>query len=107
MSNKIIVFCTVASVSEGKYLAQALVAEELVACVTLLPPVQSVYRWQGKIEEAEEVLLLIKTREGRWEAVRQRIQALHSYENPEIIAVPITTGSPAYLEWIDRSTGLQ
>lgn len=106
MSNKIIVFCTVSSLAEGKTVAQALVAEELAACVTLLPPVQSVYRWQGKIEEAQEVLLMIKTREGQWEALRQRIQELHSYEIPEIIGVPITAGNPAYLEWIDRSTGL-
>ncbi len=107
MSNKIIVFCTVPSASEAKSLAQTLVGEQLAACATLLPAVQSVYRWQGVVEEAEENLLMIKTTEARWEAIRQRILELHSYDVPEILAVPVMAGLLAYLEWIDSSTAAQ
>jgi periplasmic divalent cation tolerance protein len=104
MSNKILVFCSVSSHSEAKSIARTLVEEKLAACVAIQPLVESVYRWQGNVEVAEEYLLLIKTRASLWDALRGRILQLHSYDVPELIAVPVTHGNPAYLEWIDEST---
>lgn len=105
MSNKIAVFCTASSLTEAKSIAKAVVEEELAACATILPPVASIYRWKGRVEEAEETLMIIKTRQEQFLSLRTRILELHSYEVPEIIAVPIVAGHPAYLEWIDQSTG--
>jgi periplasmic divalent cation tolerance protein len=107
MSNKILVLCSVSSESEAKLIAMALVEEKLAACVTIQPRVQSVYRWQGKVEQAEEYLLLIKTRASLWDALRGRVLQLHSYDVPELIAVPVSHGNPAYLRWIDESTSAQ
>ncbi|MFL6712535.1 MAG: divalent-cation tolerance protein CutA [Sulfurifustis sp.] len=81
-------------------LARALVEENLAACVNILPAMLSIYRWQGQIESAEERLLLIKTRVEDYAAVEKRIRAMHSYELPEVIAVPIVDGLPAYLSWL-------
>ena len=81
-------------------LARALVSEGLAACVNTLPPMQSIYRWRGKIETATEQLLIIKTRVADYPAVEKRIRELHSYELPEVIAVPIADGLPAYLAWL-------
>ncbi|MFL6624581.1 MAG: divalent-cation tolerance protein CutA [Sulfurifustis sp.] len=84
-------------------IARALVEEKLAACVNILPTMQSIYRWRGQIESADERLLLIKTRVKDYPAVEQRIRALHSYELPEVIAVPIVDGLPAYLSWLGNS----
>ena len=81
-------------------IARTLVQERLAACVNMLPPMRSVYRWQGQIESAQEQLLIIKARAADYAAVERRIRELHSYEVPEIIAVPITDGLPAYLAWL-------
>lgn len=86
-------------------IADALVAERLAACVQVLPGATSVYRWQGKVERAQEVLLLAKTVRERLDALTMRIVALHPYELPELVAVDITGGSSAYLDWIARETG--
>lgn len=96
----LIVFCTCESPAQGRQIAEALVEARLAACVNILPPLQSIYRWQGKIESAEEVLLLIKSTRDRFAALQERIQQLHSYDTPEIIAVPITAGSEKYLGWL-------
>ena len=96
----IIVFCTCESPVQARQIAEALVEGRFAACVNVLPPLQSIYRWQGKIESAEEVLLLIKSTGDRFPALQERIQQLHSYETPEIIAVPITAGSEKYLRWL-------
>lgn len=104
MSNKIAVFCTTSSPDEASRIAKALVSEGLAACVTRLPGVHSVYQWEGKVEEAGEILLIAKTRASLWDALRERVLALHSYEVPEIVALPITQGHLPYMEWIDRST---
>ncbi len=104
MSNKILVFSSVPSQEVASRIANALVREELAACVTVLPGVTSVYRWQGEVESASEQLLLIKTKETLFEKLRARIVALHPYEVPEVIAAPITAGHAPYLEWIDKST---
>ncbi len=85
-------------------IADALVDAQLAACVQVLPGATSVYRWQGKVERASETLLLIKTTHVRFDALAARIVELHPYELPEVIAVEITGGLPAYLDWIARET---
>lgn len=81
-------------------IARALVEERLAACVNVVPAVRSVYRWQGAVEEQTEVLLVIKTRAERIEALAARLRALHPYELPELVALPVTAGLPAYLDWV-------
>lgn len=98
--NHIVTLCTVPDRGSGERIARVLVEERLAACVNLVPSVTSVYRWEGKVEEASEQLLVIKTVAERFEAVKVRIKELHSYELPEIIAIPITKGSSEYLDWI-------
>jgi periplasmic divalent cation tolerance protein len=85
-------------------LAGTLVEERLAACVNILAPCRSVYRWQGKMENAEEVPVLIKTTAARYAALEAAIRARHPYELPEIIAVPIDRGLPEYLAWVDTET---
>ncbi len=107
MSAHIVVFTTTASVEEGQSIAQALVEERLAACVNILSPVRSVYRWEGKLQSGEEALLMVKTTALRLEQLSLRIQQLHSYEVPEIIAVPLVGGGAAYLDWIDAQTSTE
>jgi periplasmic divalent cation tolerance protein len=83
-------------------IAQALVEEGLAACVNILPPMQSIYKWKGKIETANEQLLVIKSTLARFPAIRDRLHALHPYELPEIITVPIADGLPEYLAWLNH-----
>lgn len=90
--------------ASAETLAAALVGERLAACVNILAPCRSVYRWQGGIEQATEVPVAIKTTAGRYAALEAAIRARHPYELPEIIAVPVTHGLPDYLAWIDRET---
>lgn len=100
----IVIFCTCPDAASAERIAHALVEERLAACVNRIGGVVSTYRWQDKICRDDEVLLLVKTAGERFEAVRERIAALHPYELPEIIAVDIARGSPAYLDWIARET---
>ena len=81
-------------------IARALVEERLAACVNIVRTVRSVYRWEGEIQEDSEVLLMAKTRADRFEALASRVKALHPYELPEVLALPVTAGSDAYLEWV-------
>jgi periplasmic divalent cation tolerance protein len=85
-------------------LAQALVERRLAACVNILAPCRSVYRWQGAVESAEEHPVLIKTTADRYAAVEEAICGLHPYELPEIIAVPLSAGLPGYLQWVADET---
>ncbi|TXI30013.1 MAG: divalent-cation tolerance protein CutA [Nitrosomonas oligotropha] len=87
-------------------LAEALMEQRLAACVNVLSPCVSIYRWQGKIESAGEVPVLIKTRKQHYDRVEQLIKMMHPYELPEVIMVPITGGLPAYLQWITDTTPL-
>ena len=87
-------------------LARALIQQRLAACVNLLSPCTSVYRWKGDIEEAEEVPVLIKTRAARYPDIERAIRSLHPYELPEVIAVPIVRGLPDYIEWIGEETAI-
>src|SRR6185437_12708970 len=85
-------------------IAHALVEERLAACVNRLSGIQSTYRWRGEIQDESEVLLLIKTTRGRFDALRARLVELHPYEVPELIALDIVDGSPAYLEWLSAES---
>ena len=96
----IVVFVTAGSSAEGERLARALVEERLAACVNRIAAVQSVYRWQGKVEQSAEELLVIKTRADLFTALEKRVRALHSYSVPEVIALPILNGSENYLRWL-------
>lgn len=100
MAEALIVFCTCANHEEAEHVANTVVEQFLAACVNILPPVRSVYRWQGAVERAEEVLLLIKTTPGQLTRLTHHIQAIHSYDTPEIVAIPIAGGSERYLEWL-------
>lgn len=83
--------------------ARTLVEEGLAACVSLLAPATSIYRWQGRIETADEVLLMIKTTTHVWPALRTRLAALHPYEIPEILALDVADGAASYLQWVASS----
>jgi len=85
--------------------ARALLEERLAACVNLLGPCTSMYRWKGQVETAEEIPVLIKTRESLYAAVERALCRLHPYEVPELLALPVTAGLPAYLQWIAAETG--
>jgi periplasmic divalent cation tolerance protein len=85
-------------------LARTLVGEKVAACVNILAPCRSVYTWEGKVEEADEVPCLIKTTVDRYEALERAIRAAHPYDVPEIVATPIVAGLPAYLQWVEAET---
>lgn len=99
-----LVFCTCPDAATAQALARLLVERRLAACVNLLPPMQSVYRWQGQVEQAEEFQLLIKTTADRLEALTAALLQHHPYELPEILAVSPSAGLPAYLDWIRAQT---
>jgi periplasmic divalent cation tolerance protein len=103
MTDKRIVLTTASSQEEAAKIAYALVERKLAACVNIVPKIASVYRWQGKVETAVEWLLIAKTTEGTFAAVREAIVELHSYEIPECICLTIEDGSPNYLQWIGES----
>jgi periplasmic divalent cation tolerance protein len=103
MTDKLLILTTAGSQAEARKIAEGLVERRLAACVNIVPRIQSVYRWEGKLEEAEEFLLLIKTSKPREEQVRAAITELHSYELPECIAISIASGSAEYLKWIGES----
>ena len=105
MTDARIVFSTTGSKEEARKIAYALVERKLAACVNMVPQVESVYRWQGKVESAEEWLLIIKTTSQRFEAVRDTIKELHSYELPECVAIAVESGSEEYLRWVVGSVG--
>ncbi len=100
----VIAFCTCPDAGSAARIAAALVEERLAACVNRLPGVASTYRWQGRIEQADEVLLLIKTTAERLPALRQRLPQLHPHELPELIVVEAAGGLPAYLDWVAAET---
>jgi periplasmic divalent cation tolerance protein len=87
-------------------LARALVEKRLAACVNVLTGCTSVYRWKGEVEHADEVPVLVKTRAARYEELEAAIRALHPYELPEVIAVPIGRGLPEYLDWVAEETAI-
>jgi periplasmic divalent cation tolerance protein len=104
VADAIEVHVTMPGTEQATALARALVDEGLAACVNIVPGVRSIYRWEGKIEESDEVLCLIKTRPEIFERLRRRIVELHPYEVPEILSFAVDAGSPAYLDWVRAAT---
>jgi len=98
-----LVYCNTDLHDEAKYIAKSLVADGLAACVSIIPNVQSIYTWQGKVEETNEYTLLIKTSKPLLDAVETRIIELHSYDTPEIIAVAMDSANEKYKEWLQLS----
>jgi periplasmic divalent cation tolerance protein len=105
MTNKVLVFTTAGNQSEAQKIAQELVERRLAACVNIVPRIHSVYRWEGKVESAEEYLLVIKTTQAHSSQVQTTIRELHSYELPECILISVEGGSAEYLKWLDDSVG--
>jgi periplasmic divalent cation tolerance protein len=103
MTDKRIALTTAASEDEARKIAHQLVERRLAACVNIIPQVSSIYRWQEKVEEAREWLLVIKTTAAAFAQVREAITELHSYDLPECICLTIEDGSPNYLQWISES----
>lgn len=100
----LLVICTFPNVEEARQIGTQLVELQVAACVNLVPQVESIYRWKGEIERESEVLVLIKTTENNYREVEARIQELHPYDTPEVIAVPIERGASSYLGWISEVT---
>jgi len=104
MAEEIVILITAGSPGEATTIARALVDEHLAACVNIVPGVRSLFFWEGKTQEAEEVLLICKSRLPLMDAVIARVRSLHSYTVPEIIAFPVAAGLPSYLAWLREST---
>jgi len=103
MTDKIVILCTCSSADEAARLAASLVESRLAACVNVIPQVRSYYRWKGAVESSDECLLAIKSSRGLFAAVSAHIARLHSYEVPEILALPVVEGSENYLAWLEDS----
>jgi len=103
MTNKRLVVTTAESMNQARRIADALIERKQAACVNIISGVQSIYRWKGKAEEAEEWMMLIKTTADAFEHVYETIKELHSYELPECMVLAVENGSPEYLRWIDES----
>lgn len=101
MTDKIMVLSTCSNPEEGDRIARALVEEGVAACVNIFPGARSIYRWQGKLEDSSECLLFIKTSRGRFEELRAALERVHSYEVPEMLALPVVDGAPNYLAWLE------
>jgi len=106
MTDKIIVFSTCGTEEEADKLARELVEARLAACVNIVPGARSVYRWKGAIESAAEWLLVIKSSRGRFEGLSAALEKAHSYEIPEVLAVPVVEGSRNYLNWLEGELGV-
>jgi periplasmic divalent cation tolerance protein len=102
VTDKIVVLTTCDSEEQAERLARRLVEDRLAACTNIIPGVRSIYRWEGQIEAATEFLLIIKSRRDIFPKLREAIAQLHSYEIPEVIALPVADGSETYLNWLDR-----
>jgi periplasmic divalent cation tolerance protein len=100
----LVVFITTSSYDEARKIASALVDQRKAACVNIVPKVNSLFRWKGKIEEAEESLMVVKTRAELFTDVVSTVKSIHSYEVPEIIALPIIEGNADYLAWLKEET---
>ncbi|MCC6763389.1 MAG: divalent-cation tolerance protein CutA [Deltaproteobacteria bacterium] len=104
MTAAVVILSTAGSRDEAERIAAALVEERLAACVNLVDPITSIYRWQGKVARAAEVLMVIKTRRARAARLTARLRALHGYDVPEAIVLPIASGSAPYLRWLAAET---
>jgi len=106
MSDILLVMTNLPDTATAAKLAQQIIEARLAACVNQLAPCTSIYRWQGKVESATEILLLIKTTPAAYAQLEKLIREVHPYELPEIIAVPVTAGLPAYLDWVNTETSI-
>ena len=104
MGESIVVLVTCSSEEEAAKIANLLVEEQLAACVNIISPVRSIYRWEGKIWDEKEWILIIKTQKKRFEELEKKVKSLHSYSVPEVIALPIVEGSASYLKWLKEMT---
>ena len=104
MSNYIVIYITTGSINEAKKIGRTLVEEKLVACSNIISPIRSIYSWQGKICDDKEALMMLKTKKELFKQIIKRVEELHSYDVPEIIAIPIIDGSSKYLSWINEET---
>jgi periplasmic divalent cation tolerance protein len=102
MTDKIVVFSTCDSEEQAGRIARELVEQKLAACVNILPGARSIYRWKGQMEDSAEWLLIIKSRRDLMDKLRSTIGKIHTYEVPELLAVPVVDGSESYLAWLDR-----
>ncbi len=105
MTEYIIVFITVSKEDEAAKIARDIVISRLAACVNVIKGMRSIYRWKGKVEDEEEVLMIVKTRRDLFGELKMRVKELHSYSVPEIIALPVIEGSEEYLKWLGEETG--
>jgi periplasmic divalent cation tolerance protein len=105
MTEYIVVFITAPQEEEALKIAQALVDDKIAACVNIVKNIRSIYRWQGKIEDDKEFLMIVKTRRDLFENLLKSVKRLHSYSVPEIIALPVIEGSEDYLSWLKEETG--
>jgi periplasmic divalent cation tolerance protein len=99
----LIVLTTWPDAEKARAAAAALVNERLAACANIVPAVESIYRWEGKVETAAETLMILKTTIGRYPQLETRIKAMHSYAVPEIVSLRVTDGLPAYLRWVEAA----
>lgn len=100
----LLVFSTFPDIETARRIARQLVSENLAACANIVPAVESIYRWQGKVEDAKETLVFFKTTSARYPAFQEKLKSLHPYEVPEIICLRIADGSPEYLRWVVDNT---
>jgi periplasmic divalent cation tolerance protein len=107
VSRELIVFVTAPNSEEARRIANALVSEQLAACVNIVPSIESIYRWEGRVTSDSEALMIIKTTNERYAQVECRVKELHSYSTPEVVAIPIEQGSQEYLDWLRRSTEIE
>jgi periplasmic divalent cation tolerance protein len=105
MTDAMLVLTTLANSDAAAEMAKKVVGERLAACANILPALRSIYRWQGKLQDENEVLVLLKTRRQQVERLKERIIELHPYDVPEVIAIPVEQGHKAYLDWIAGETG--
>lgn len=98
----LVVLTTLANEAQARALVTALVADRLIACGTLLPGARSLYRWEGKVTEEAEVVVLLKTEESQWDALCSAVRRLHPYEVPELLALPVDRGLDRYLSWLTQ-----
>jgi periplasmic divalent cation tolerance protein len=104
MPDYTVIFITTSSLDEAEKIGRALVEEKLVACANIISPIRSIYRWQGKICDDKEALIILKTKKKLFKQIEKRVKALHSYEVPEVISMPIIEGSNKYLSWLKNET---
>jgi periplasmic divalent cation tolerance protein len=103
--SRLVVLCTVGKAEDAEWIAREVVERRLAACVNVVPGVTSIYRWRGEVEKNEEILLVIKTRSERFEALRETIVSMHNSEVPEVIALAVEAGHAPYLAWLDDAVG--